>query len=109
VYADYYSDIEQKRYADHYNLRSTDRKFQLGDKVSVLALDLGGAKLYSRWQGPGTIVEVKSPNSYIIEIDGERRHIHTNKVRKYNERIEQALVSNCSVIFEQEEESVPSM
>ena len=45
VYAEYYSEIEQKRYADHYNLRSTDRKFQLGDKVIMLAPDLGGAKL----------------------------------------------------------------
>jgi hypothetical protein len=71
VYADYYSEIEQKRYADHYNLRSTDRKYQVGDKVIILAPDLGGAKLYSRWQGPGTIAKVKSPYSYIVEIDGK--------------------------------------
>ena len=82
VYADYYSEIEQKRYADHYNLRSTDRKYQVGDKVIVLAPDLGGAKLYSRWQGPGTIVQVKWPYSYIAEIDGKRQHIHANKVNK---------------------------
>ena len=43
VYAEYYSEIEQKRYGDHSNLRSTDRKFQLGDKVIMLAPDLGGA------------------------------------------------------------------
>ena len=34
VYADYYSEIEQKRYADHYNMRSTDRKYLLGDNLS---------------------------------------------------------------------------
>ena len=61
TYAEYYSDIEQQRYANHYNLRSTDRRYSVGDKVIVLAPDLGGAKLYSRWQGPGTIVDVKSP------------------------------------------------
>jgi ribosomal protein L21E len=104
VYADYYSDIQQKRYADHYNLRSTDKRFQLGDKVIILAPDLGGAKLYSRWQGPGTIVEVKSPYSYIVEVDGRRRHIHANKIRKFNERLEQALVNNCAVIFDKDEE-----
>ena len=104
VYADYYSEIEQKRYADHYNMRSTDRKYLLGDKVIILAPDLGGAKLYSRWQGPGTIVQVKSPYSYIVEVDGKRRHVHANKIRKFNERIEQAVVNNCSVIFEKDEE-----
>jgi hypothetical protein len=74
IYADYLSEIEQKRYADHYNLRSTDRKYQLGDKVIVLAPDFAGAKLYSRWQGPGIITVVKSPYSYIVEIDGKKRH-----------------------------------
>jgi transposase InsO family protein len=70
IYADYYSEIEQRRYAEHYNLRSTDRKFEVGDKVIVLAPDFAGAKLYSRWQGPGTIIEVKSPYSYTVEIAG---------------------------------------
>ena len=104
TYAEYYSDIEQKRYADHYNLRSTDRRYSVGDKVIVLAPDLGGAKLYSRWQGPGTIVEVKSPYSYIVEVDGKRRHVHANKIRGYKERITDAIVNNCSVIFEKDQD-----
>jgi len=40
--------------------------------VIVLAPDLGGAKLYSLWQGPGTIVEVKPAYSYIVEVDGKK-------------------------------------
>jgi hypothetical protein len=104
IYADYYSETEQKRYADHYNLRSTDRKFDVGDKVIVLAPDFAGAKLYSRWQGPGVIIEVKSPYSYIVEIAGKRRHIHANKIRKFNERIEQAMVNNCAIIFDKDDD-----
>ena len=104
TYAEYYSDIEQKRYADQYNLRSTDRRYSVGDKVIVLAPDLGGAKLYSRWQGPGTVVEVKSPYSYIVEVDGKRRHVHANKIRGYKERIADAIVNNCSVIFEKDQD-----
>ena len=73
----------------------------------MLAPYLGGAKLYSRWQGPGTIVEVKSPYSYIVELNGKKRHIHANKIRKFHERIEQAMVNNCSVIFEKDEEFGP--
>jgi hypothetical protein len=104
IYADYYSEIEQKRYADHYNLRSTDRKYAVGDKVIVLGPDFAGAKLYSRWQGPGTIIEVKSPYSYVVEIEGKKRHIHANKIRKFNERIEQAMVNNCAVIFDKDDD-----
>ena len=73
----------------------------------MLAPDLGGAKLYSRWQGPGTIIEVKSPYSYIVELNSKKRHIHANKIRKFHERIEQAMVNNCSVIFEKDEEFGP--
>ena len=104
AYADYYSDIEQKRYATHYNLRSTDRQYQLGDKVAVLSPDAGGAKLYNRWQGPGTVVEVKSPYSYIVDLNGKSRHVHANKMKRFNERIEQALINSCSVIFDKDED-----
>ena len=104
AYADYYANAEMKRYATNYNLRSTDRHYELGDKVAVLSPDSTGAKLYSRWHGPGTIVEVKSPYSYIVELDGRKRHVHANKIKKFNERIEQALVQNCTVVFDRDEE-----
>lgn len=105
AYADIHAQKEQKRYADHYNLRSTDRKYQLGDKVVVLApVVSSGRKYYSRWQGPGIVTEVKSPYSYVVEVDGKKRHLHANKIRKFHERIEQAVVNNCSVIFDKDED-----
>jgi transposase InsO family protein/ribosomal protein L21E len=104
VYADYYSDIEMQRYADYYNLRSTDRKYEVGDKVAVLAPDFGSSKFYSRWQGPATIVEVKSPYSYVVEVEGKQRHLHANKIKRYHERLEQAMINNCSIIVDQDEE-----
>ena len=30
--------------------------------------------------------------------------MHANKMKRFNERIEQALVNNCSVIFDRDEE-----
>ena len=104
AYADYYSDLEQRRTTEYYNLRSMDRKYTVGEKVIVLAPDPKGAKFFNRWQGPGVIAEVKSPYSYVVEIDGRRRHVHANKIRKYNERIRQALVNNCAVIFDRDED-----
>jgi len=105
VYADLHSDCEQKRYADHYNLRSTERKYNVGDKVLILAPE--DAKLYSRWHGPGTIVQVKSPYSYVVECDGKRRHLHANKVRKFKERVEAIHVNNCAIVYKRDEEFWP--
>src|SRR6218665_3336666 len=102
AYAEYYSDVEHKRMTEYYNLRNIDRRYAVGEKVIILAPDSKGAKLFSRWQGPGTVVEVKSPYSYIVKIDGKKKHVHANKIRKYNERTQKALVNNCAVIFEQD-------
>src|SRR6218665_827352 len=62
----------EKRMTEYYNLRSMDRRYVVGEKVIILAPDSKGAKRFNRWQGPGTVVEVKSPYSYIVEIDGRR-------------------------------------
>ena len=52
-YADLHSEAEQRRYASYYNMRSTDSRYQLGDKVLILAPE--ESNLYSRWHGPGII------------------------------------------------------
>jgi ATP phosphoribosyltransferase len=55
--------------------------------------------LYNRWQGLGVVTKVSSQYSYLLEADGKLRHVHANKIRKCMERIEQAVVNNCSVIY----------
>ena len=39
-YAEYYSEKEQQQYAHYYNLRSTDRKYQVGEMVAILVPQL---------------------------------------------------------------------
>lgn len=73
----------------------------------VLAPDLHRSKLYNRWQGPASIVQVKSPYSYIVEMEGKKRHIHANKMRRFHERIEHALVNNCSIVYKRDEDFGP--
>ena len=73
---------KQDNYVHKYSLRSTDRSFQVGDRVIILSPVGGTAKFRRRWQCPGVVVEVKSPYSYIVEIDNIRHHVHVNKVRK---------------------------
>jgi ribosomal protein L21E len=101
AYADIHAEREQQRYANQYNLRSTDRKYQVGDKVVILSpVAHSGRKYYSRWHGPGEVVKVNSPYSYIVEVNDKRYHVHANKIRKFHERIDQAFVNNCAVIFD---------
>jgi transposase InsO family protein len=70
LYAEYYSDIEQQRYATHYNLRSMDRRYEVGDKVIIQSPEARGAKKDGQWQGPAVITQVKSPYTYIVERGG---------------------------------------
>jgi len=63
--------------------------------VIVLAPENTG-KLCNRWQGPGTVVKVKSPHSYLVDLGGGNiRHLHANKMRQFVARIQ-----GCGVIAE---------
>jgi ribosomal protein L21E len=75
-----HADREQRRYVTQYNARSRDKHFQVGQQVIVLLPDTSN-KLMSRWQGPATVVEIKSPYSYLVELDsGQRRILHANRL-----------------------------
>ena len=92
-YAEGHTKSAQQNYAAHYNLRAREKHFQEGDQVIVLAPD-NMSKGGNRWQGPGTVVNVKSPHSYLIDMgQGNIRHVHANKVRRYMARVQ-----GCGVI-----------
>jgi ribosomal protein L21E len=77
-YATSHTQRAQSRYANHYNLRSKDKCFDVGDQVLILMPDTTASKTFSRWKGPATVVEKKSPHSYIVEINDAQQHIHAN-------------------------------
>jgi len=53
-------------------------------------------KMGNRWLGPGTVVRVKSPYSYLVDVgNGNVRHMHANKMRHFVARIQ-----GCGVIAE---------
>jgi len=87
-YALSHSDREQKRYTDHYNLRSRNKQFVVGDHVLILMPDSTSSKTLSKWTRPATVVAVKSLYSYIVQCDGVTRHVHANKLRKFHVRVE---------------------
>jgi len=110
-YATSHGDRFQARYAAHYNLRSKDKHFTVGEQVLILSADSTASKVYSRWKGPATIVEVKSPYSYLVEYNAARQHVHTNKLRKFHVRVDEVIVEGdvdshvmsvdtCAVIYD---------
>ena len=58
------------------------------------------------------MVTVKSPHSYIVETDGARQHVHANKLRRYDVRVDElhcchvivGRVNTCSVVYERDED-----
>ena len=59
----------------------------------ILDVDASG-KMCKRWQGPVTVVKVKAPYSYLADMgDGRVRHVHANKMRKFQVRVQ-----GCNVI-----------
>jgi len=62
-------------------------------------------KLLRRWQGPAIIIQVRSPHSYLIELEvGQRRWLHANKLRAYRQSINEAVVNNCAIIYDTDED-----
>ena len=88
----------QASYVHQYNLRAKNKSFQIGDKVIIL-LPNSTTKAFARWQGPAEIVAKKSANSYLVEFQGARRHLHANFLRPYHTRIEE-LKCSANSMFE---------
>ena len=44
--------------------------------------------------------EIKSKNSYMVELDGVRRHIHADKLRKYHVQVDEVCcdLAECSIV-----------
>ena len=94
-FANQHAQRRQEGYAAHYNLRARDKKFLQGEQVIILAPE-NASKLSTRWQGPATVVEVKSPHSYLVDMgNGNVRHVHANKMRRFVARVQ-----GCGVIAE---------
>jgi len=79
------------------------------------------SKVYSQWKGPATVVEVKSPYSYLAELDGARHHVHANKLRKFHVWVDEVIfepvideevndytleVGTCAIIYDSDKDSV---
>lgn len=94
-----------------YPVRSCDKHFGVTEQESVLTLG-STTRVWSRWKAPATVVEVKSPNSYIVEIDCRRLHAYSNKLRRYDVRVDEVIcntlvmsdmtIDSCSIVHDKD-------
>ena len=90
-------------------MRAREKSFE---KVLVLIPDRTSSKTFSRWVGPAVIKDRLSNHTYSVEINGSRKHIHADKIRKYHIQTgeimcdcdtvttghEQTKINHCAVI-----------
>lgn len=93
-YADLHTKQSQQQYAARYNRRAKDKHFSLNDKVLILQPDNTKSRVFSRWKGPATIVQVKSPHSYVVDLDGIKYRMHANQLRQYSIRADEVTFDN---------------
>ena len=75
----------QGRQKHHYDRKTSDRRFQVGQKVLVL-LPMEHNKLTLRWKGPYTVQEVVNRMDYRINVNGKSKVYHANLLKRYHER-----------------------
>ena len=74
-----------KKYKTYYDIKSQNRKFQVGDEVLVLLPDKVN-KLLIAWSGPFTIIECRDKVNYVIDDNGTNKLFHVNMLKKYHRR-----------------------
>ncbi|GFW34083.1 hypothetical protein TNCV_287671 [Trichonephila clavipes] len=87
----------QERMTSHYNLRSREKSFSVGDEVLIL-MPSSTHKLLNTWIGPAKVVALTRPHSCLVQMeDGSTRELHINKLRPYISRVD-----HVGVIFDQD-------
>jgi len=55
--------------------------------------DTTASKVFSRWQGPATVREIRPHNSYLVELNGVGKHLHADKLRQYEISVGEVIVT----------------
>ena len=83
-YAKEQTELAQRQYVHHYNLRTRPKKFVVGQECLILQPDCTSSRMFARWKGPAIILEIKFPDSYIVEYNGRKYHLHANHLRPFH-------------------------
>jgi len=79
TYATSHSQREEKKYATHYNLRSKEKHFEVGEKVLILMPDSTASRAFSKW----TDLLLWWKFFLLTVMAGTKRHFHANKCANF--------------------------
>lgn len=82
-YARQHTEVPQRQYVHNYNLRARPKKFSVGQDCLILQPHDTSSRMFSRWKGPAKIVEIRYPDSYVVELEGRKYHLRANHLRAY--------------------------
>jgi archaeosine-15-forming tRNA-guanine transglycosylase len=74
--------------AKHFNKKTRDRKFHVGDKVLIL-LPNKTNKLQMTWRGPYIVTDKVNECDYKVLVDHKEKTYHANILKKYMSRVDQ--------------------
>ena len=87
----------QQQWAQRYNLRARPKSFQVGDQVLILTPDSTSSRLFARWKAPATVIERKSPYSYVVEYNGNSQVVPVSKLRHFDVRCDSVVLYECAL------------
>ena len=90
-------------YKHHYDKKTKDRRFQVGQLVTVL-LPTVHNKLLLQWKGPYEIIEVINRMDYKINMDGKNKIFHANLLKLYTPRDDDDVAAAGVAILEAPED-----
>jgi hypothetical protein len=106
-FAQEHTEGAQNRYVSRYNLRARNKSFTVGEKCMILSKDSTANKVFAIWKGPAEILEVKSPHSYVVDLNGISYHVHANKLKKFHVRVHEVICDSI-LLFKPESEDLVS-
>ena len=93
-YAEQNAKDEQLKYIRACNHSAGDKHFQVGEKCLILQKDDSSNSMFAKWKGPAEIVSVRSPYSYVVNLNSNEYLLHANKLRKFRVRADAASCSD---------------
>jgi len=73
----------QEKNKTNFDRQSTVRNLKPGDDVLIL-MPTHNTKLLARWIGPHKVIQKRSDNNYVVDINGRNAILHINAQRRYN-------------------------
>ena len=65
----------------------------------MLCPDSTASRTFSRWQGPGRVLGVRSPHSYVVDLNETKHHVQANRLKRF-------LVLSDSVVTQPDLETI---